>query len=85
MLLAVLVVALLLVSGGLTAYDYFGRWAHLPELGLAFDSDYQAAATVAAASLREQPATPLVIPRVPLRHAADAFCGRPLGPWRVAA
>jgi hypothetical protein len=39
-----LLVAVVLVSGGLTANDYFRRWASLPELGRAFDVDLQLAA-----------------------------------------
>lgn len=46
-----LIVLFLVVSGGLTIRDYFGRWAKLPALGAAFDVDLQLAAEMARTQL----------------------------------
>jgi hypothetical protein len=53
--LAVLFGALVLVSGGLTARDYFARWANEPGLGEAFDVPQQLAAEATARLLGELP------------------------------
>lgn len=49
----VLLTAVVLVSGVLTANDYFRRWATLPELGRAFDVDLQLAAEKTAEILAD--------------------------------
>lgn len=58
-----MVFTVLLISGSITFYDYFNRWAQLPGLGYAFDLQQQLAAEETARILEQTPETPLVISR----------------------
>jgi hypothetical protein len=53
--LAVLCVVVVIVSGGITVRDYFGRWANAPGLGEAFDVQHQLGAEAAARLLGKSP------------------------------
>lgn len=53
----------LLISGGWTVRDYFGRWAGAPGLAETFDARVQAQAAQAQAWLRSQPNQPLLLTR----------------------
>jgi hypothetical protein len=59
--LAALFGAVLIVSGGFTVRDYFGRWANKPGLGEAFDVPQQLAAETTARLLSESPASRSVL------------------------
>lgn len=54
---------LLVVSGSLTFYDYFFRWAKLPILGYAFDLRKHLAAQEAANLLEDLPNAPILFSR----------------------
>ena len=54
-----MVAAILLLSGSVTAWDYFTRWAGRPELS----RDFAVEAQVAAETVRERADEPLLLPR----------------------
>jgi hypothetical protein len=92
--LLALLIAVLVISGGWTARDYFGRWAQDDELGAAFDVDLQLAAEATAdILLAEEPGAVLVsnhlflqphmgfaLDGVPTRRSLEEAMVSPTGP-----
>ena len=71
---ALLLLAVLLISGGLTVRDYLTRWAVAPKLGEAFSLESQLAADTAAHWLAESAQDqPILHLQPPLFAAADGL------------
>ena len=62
-LLILVLVAVIVISGGSTTYSYFGQWARLPRLADAFDADQYEAAQLVRSLLADKSEAPILLTR----------------------